>query len=242
MTKKALDILFFGAHPDDVECAAAGMILRWVAMGLRIGIVDLTAGELGSRGTAQTRFDEAAAAATMLGLTARANLGLPDGFLNPYDRDAQLKIIQTIRKYKPRAVVVNALHDRHPDHAKAADLVRQAAFLSGLIKIETVCENGAPQKAHRPSQFWHYGQDYAVQPTVVVDITAYMAKKLEVIGCYKTQFYQPDECPSLPQTPISSPEIWDLFTARAAHYGRAIGVQFGEPLTSTTPIALANLF
>lgn len=242
MTQTPLDILFFGAHPDDVECSASGMILRWVEAGRKIGIVDLTAGELGSRGTAQTRFAEAAAATKMLGLAARANLGLPDGFLNPYDREAQLKIIQVIRQYRPAAVVVNALHDRHPDHAKAAELVRQAAFLSGLIKIETICASDQPQKAHRPAQFWHYGQDYAVQPTVVIDITNYMQRKLEVIACYKTQFYQADECPNLPKTPISSPEMWELFKARAAHYGRAIGVAYGEPLTSPNPIALADLF
>jgi bacillithiol biosynthesis deacetylase BshB1 len=187
--------------------------------------------------------DEAAAATQLLGLTARTNLGLPDGFLNPYDRDAQLKIIAIIRQFKPRAVVVNALHDRHPDHAKSAELVRQAAFLSGLVKIQTICPTtNQPQAPHRPEQFWHYGQDYAVQPTVVVDITNYMQRKLDVIACYKTQFYQADECPTLPQTPISEPHMWDLFTARAAHYGRAIGVKYGEPLTAPNPIALANLF
>jgi bacillithiol biosynthesis deacetylase BshB1 len=219
-----LDILAFGVHPDDVELGCSGTILAAIAEGKKVGIVDLTRGELGTRGTADTRKTEAANAAGILGVSIRENLGLADGFFIN-DETSQRRVITMIRKYQPEIVLANAVEDRHPDHGRSAQLVADAAFLSGLRKIETIDEDRS-QAAWRPAYVFHYIQDRLLEPSFVVDITPYMDKKIESILAYTTQFYNPelDE----PQTYISSPQFLDSVKSRAAMMGKRIGVGFAE--------------
>lgn len=231
-----LDLLAFGVHPDDVELGCSGTLLASIAQGKKAGIVDLTQGELGTRGTAETRKTEAADAAKVLGVSIRENLKMADGFFQN-DEAHQRKVIEIIRRYRPEIILCNAPEDRHPDHGRSSQLVSDAAFLSGLMKIETT-DNGEPQKAWRPKYIFHYLQDRFLQPDFVFDISDYQDKKIEAVLCYKTQFHNPDL--NEPQTYISSPEFLDSVKARAMMLGKRIGVKFAEGYISSKMIGINN--
>ena len=230
------DILAFGAHPDDVELGCGGTIAKLISEGKTCVIVDLTKGELGTRGTDQTRKEEATEAAKILGVAARENLGLKDGFL-VNSEEYQLEIVKKVRKYRPEIVLANAIDDRHPDHAKAAKLVSDACFLAGLRKIETVL-NGEIQEVWRPKQIFHYIQWKHIQPEFVIDISEHLDKKLEACMAFKTQFYDPTS--KEPETPITSKDFYESLTYRAQDLGRLSGVTYAEGFTSEKLIALKN--
>lgn len=225
-----LDILAFGVHPDDVELGCAGTLLAAKAEGKKVGVIDLTGGELGTRGTKETRSIEAANAAKVMGLDIRENLGMADGFFQN-DEAHQRLVITAIRKYQPEIVLCNAPEDRHPDHGRSAKLVSDAAFLSGLRKIITKDAQGQDQEAWRPKYVFHYIQDRFIQPSFVVDISAYYEQKLEAILAYTTQFNALDD-QGEPQTYISSPQFLDSVRARALMLGKRIGVQYAEGFIS----------
>jgi bacillithiol biosynthesis deacetylase BshB1 len=233
-----LDILAFGAHPDDVELGCGATIAKEVANGKTIGIVDLTRGELGTRGTAQTRAQEAKDAARILGVTVRENLAFADGFF-VNDKTHQLEVVKMIRKYQPEIVICNAINDRHIDHGKGSQLVSDACFLSGLMKIETEY-NGMRQQQWRPKQVYHYVQWKNLEPDVVVDVSAFIETKMESVLAYKTQFYDPDS--KEPQTPISSKNFTDSIIYRARDLGRLIGVEYAEGFTVERYVAVESLF
>jgi len=233
-----LDILVIAVHPDDAELCCSGTILKHIALGKKVGIVDLTRGELGTRGTAETRDEEAADSAKILGLHARENLRLRDGFFEN-DEYHRLEVIKAIRKYKPEIILSNALEDRHPDHGRAGDLVYDAVFLSGLPKIETEVD-GEKQDAHRPRLLLQYIQDRYIKPDIIVDISEHMDKKIESIKAFKTQFYNPD-IDDL-QTYISSPEFFETVIGRSREFGKSIGATFGEGFTSRKLLGVNNLF
>ncbi|MBM7418611.1 MULTISPECIES: bacillithiol biosynthesis deacetylase BshB1 [Chryseobacterium] len=230
------DILAFGAHPDDVELGCGGTIAKLISEGKTCVIVDLTKGELGTRGTDQTRKEEATEAAKILGVVARENLGLKDGFL-VNSEEYQLEIVKMIRKYRPEIILANAIDDRHPDHAKAAKLVSDACFLAGLRKIETIL-NGEIQEVWRPKQIFHYIQWKHIQPEFVIDISEHLDKKLEACMAFKTQFYDPTS--KEPETPITSKDFYESLTYRAQDLGRLSGVTYAEGFTSEKLIALKN--
>jgi len=232
-----LDILAFGVHPDDIELSCGGTLLVEKNNGKKVGIVDLTQGELGTRGTAETRKQEAADSAKILGVDARENLSMADGFFKN-DEEHQLKVISAIRKYKPEVVICNAPSDRHPDHGRSAQLVRDASFLSGLKKIETK-DGSKDQEAWRPKYVFNYIQDRFFQPNFVVDITDVFEQKIEAIRAYKTQFYNPDS--KEPETYISSPEFLDSIIYRAKMMGKMIGVKYGEGFISEKMIGIASM-
>ena len=231
-----LDILAFGVHPDDVELGCAGTIMAAIDQGKKVGIVDLTRGELGTRGTPTTRTEEAAAAAKIMGVDIRENLDMADGFF-VNDEAHQRKIIALIRKYQPDIILANAPEDRHPDHGRSAKLVSDAAFLSGLRKIETIHE-GVTQNAWRPAYTFHYIQDRFIQPSFVIDITAYMERKMEAVLAYGTQFTGADT--SEPQTYISSPQFLETVKARALMLGKRIGVGYAEGYITEKIIGFSN--
>lgn len=231
-----IDILAIGAHPDDVELGCGGTIAKLISEGKKVGIIDLTRGELGTRGTDETRAAESAKASEILGITARENLFMKDGFLENSE-DYQLRIVKMIRKYQPEIVLCNAIEDRHPDHAKAAKLVSDACFLSGLIKIETDI-NGNKQNAWRPKQVFHYIQWKNIEPDFVVDITGFLEKKIEACLAYKTQFYDPNS--SEPITPIATKDFLESLTYRAQDLGRLSGIEYAEGFTTEKTIALKN--
>ncbi|MGY5847602.1 bacillithiol biosynthesis deacetylase BshB1 [Salegentibacter sp. HM20] len=233
-----LDILAVGSHPDDVELSCAGTIAKEIDRGKKVGILDLTRGELGTRGTAQTREAEAKAAAEILGVRVRENLEFSDGFFEN-NTAHKLEVIKVLRKYRPEIVLCNAIEDRHIDHAKGAQLVHDACFLSGLRRIETIC-NGKNQKAWRPKQVLHYIQWKNLEPDVVVDISGYIDKKLESVMAYKTQFY--DKNSAEPETPISSSNFLDSITYRARDLGRLINTEHAEGFTSARHIAVDSVF
>lgn len=222
-----LDLLAFAAHPDDVEISCSGTLLKHKELGLSIGIVDLTRGELGTRGSAELRDQEADKAAKLLGVAARENLGLRDGFFVT-DEATKRAVIETIRHYRPQIVLANAITDRHPDHGRAGQLVAEACFLAGLPKVETL-RHGQTQQAWRPRLVLHYIQDYYQTPDVVVDISPYFEQKLEVLSAYASQFYDPTS--SEPKTPISGADFFDFLRGRAKELGRPIGAQFAEGYT-----------
>ena len=231
-----LDILAFGVHPDDVELGCAGTIMAAIDQGKKVGIVDLTRGELGTRGTPTTRTQEAAAAAKIMGVDVRENLDMADGFF-ANDEAHQRKIITLIRKYQPDIILANAPEDRHPDHGRSAKLVSDAAFLSGLRKIETI-HDGEAQQAWRPAYTFHYIQDRFIQPSFVIDITAYMERKMEAVLAYGTQFTSADT--SEPQTYISSPQFLETVKARALMLGKRIGVGYAEGYITEKIIGFSN--
>jgi bacillithiol biosynthesis deacetylase BshB1 len=234
-----LDILVFAAHPDDAELGCGGTIISHVQRGKKVGIIDLTRGELGTRGTAQTRDQEAADAAQILGLSVRENMQFADGFfLN--DQAHQLAIIAKIRQYQPDIVLCNAPHDRHPDHAKGANLLVQATFLSGLQKIVTTDPQGNPQAAWRPQALYHYIQDTYLKPDFVVDISAVIEQKIAAVKAFKTQFYDPNS--SEPATYISDPRFLERIYARSLDLGKPIGFQYGEGFIAIRHIGVQNLF
>lgn len=232
-----LDILAFGAHPDDIELSCAGLLLVEKANGKKIGAVDLTEGDLGSRGSVETRYEESSNASKILDLDIRENLKLEDGFFKN-DKETQIKIITAIRKYRPEIVLCNAVEDRHPDHGRASQLVSDACFLSGLVKIQTE-ENNASQQAWRPKYVFHYIQDRYIDPDFIVDITSVFDKKLEAIKAYKTQFYNPDL--DGPETYISKPQFLDQLIGSNQVFGKKIGVVYGEGFTTRKKIGLKNL-
>ncbi|MEN0055780.1 MAG: bacillithiol biosynthesis deacetylase BshB1 [Mucilaginibacter sp.] len=234
-----LDILVLSVHPDDAELGCSGTILKHVALGKKVGIVDLTRGELGTRGSVEIREQEAAASSEILGLTIRENLGIPDGFFEN-TREYQLKVIAAIRKYQPEIILTNAYYDRHPDHARSSDLVDTSAFLAGLRKIETF-ENGEAQEAWRPKQVLHFIQDNYIKPDIIIDVTDYWDKKIASIKAFGSQFYNP-EWEGEPQTYISSPEFINVVAARAQEFGKSIQVKYAEGFTSRKILGVDNLF
>ncbi|WP_299048722.1 bacillithiol biosynthesis deacetylase BshB1 [uncultured Polaribacter sp.] len=232
-----LDILVFGAHPDDVELGCGATIAKEVASGKKVGIVDLTRGELGTRGSAELRAKEAVASAKILGVSVRENLAFADGFFTN-DKEHQLKIIEKIRKYQPEIVLCNAVDDRHIDHPKGSRLVSDACFLSGLLKIETKIE-GLVQEKWRPKQVYHYIQWKNIEPHFVIDVTGFIDKKVASVLAYGSQFFDPNS--KEPQTPISSKNFTDSVTYRARDLGRLIGVEHAEGFTSERYVAVQNL-
>ncbi|AMR33860.1 bacillithiol biosynthesis deacetylase BshB1 [Mucilaginibacter sp. PAMC 26640] len=236
-----LDILVLPVHPDDAELGCGGTILKHVALGHKVGIADLTRGELGTRGSAEIRDREAAKASEILGLTIRENLNLPDGFF-ANTKEYQLMIITAIRKYQPDIVITNAYHDRHPDHGRANELVEAAAFLSGLRKIETYTENGDLQEAWRPKQLLHFIQDRYIKPDIIIDVTEFWDKKIESIYAYGSQFHNADWNEDEPQTYISSPDFIDMIKARGREFGKSLNVTYGEGFTSAKILGVTDLF
>ena len=232
-----LDILAFGAHPDDVELGCGGTIAKEIALGKKVGIIDLTRGELGTRGSVEIRNQESANAAKILGVSVRENLDMRDGFF-VNDELHQLKIIKTLRKYKPEIVLCNAIDDRHIDHGKGSQLVSDACFLSGLIKIETENE-GKKQEAWRPKLVYHYMQWKNLVPDFVVDITGYNDKRIDAILAYSSQFYNPDS--DEPETPIASKNFLESLNYRAQDLGRLIGKDYAEGFTVERYLAVNSL-
>ena len=232
-----LDILAFGAHPDDVELGCGAVIAKEVALGKKVGIIDLTRGELGTRGTAETRDEEASNAAKILGVAVRENLRMADGFF-VNDKVHQLKVIEALRKYQPDIVLCNAIDDRHIDHGKGSKLVSDACFLSGLTKIETNVD-GKPQEKWRPKAVYHYIQWKDIEPDFVVDVSGYMNVKMESIKAYKTQFYDPNS--KEPETPITSKNFLDSLDYRARNFGRLVGTEHAEGFTVERYIAVDSL-
>ncbi len=233
-----LDILAIGAHPDDVELGCGATIAKEVKAGKKVGIIDLTRGELGTRGTAETRDKESANAAQILGVEVRENMRFADGFF-VNDKKHQLEIIKIIRKYKPDMVLCNAIQDRHIDHGKGSKLVSDACFLSGLIKIETHLNNNI-QAPWRPKHVYHYIQWQDIKPDLVVDVTGYIDKKMESVFAYKTQFY--DQNSKEPETPITSKNFSDSIEYRARDLGRLVGVDYAEGFTAERYVAVDTLF
>ena len=232
-----LDILVFGAHPDDAELGAAGTIAKEVSKGKKVGIVDLTRGELGTRGSAEIRDQEAEASKNILGVVIRENLGFRDGFF-VNDEKHQLEVIKIIRKYKPELVLCNAINDRHIDHAKGSELVSHACFLSGLVKIETTLD-GAVQEKWRPKLVYHYIQWKNLTPDFAVDISQFIEKKTEAILAYSSQFHDPNS--KEPETPISSKTFIESVRYRAQDLGRLIGVDYAEGFTVERMLAVDSL-
>lgn len=230
-----LDILVMAAHPDDAELACSGTIVSQIQQGKKVGIVDFTRGELGTRGTPEIRIAESAASTAILGIHARENLGIRDGFFRN-DEESQLKLIQVIRKYQPDIVLANALEDRHPDHGKGAQLAIDACFLSGLRKIETQDERGNPQAAWRPKHVFHYIQDRYIKPDFVIDISAHWDIKEQSIRAFKSQFFDPNS--TEPDSYISSPDFLEFIRARSMEMGHKIGVKYGEGYQSQRTMGL----
>lgn len=233
-----LDILAIGAHPDDVELGCGATLAKEIHSGKKVGILDLTRGELGTRGSADIREYESLEAARILGVSFRLNLGLADGFFMN-DKKSQMEIIKIVRKYKPEIVLCNAIEDRHIDHGKGSSLASDSCFLSGLRKIETHVE-GVIQEPWRPKNVYHYIQWNNVHPDVVVDVSGYLDKKLAAVFSYKSQFHQKDT--EEPETPISSTNFRDSITYRAQDMGRIIGVSHGEGFTAERYVAVESLF
>ncbi|WP_375324304.1 bacillithiol biosynthesis deacetylase BshB1 [Flagellimonas sp. GZD32] len=234
-----LDILVFGAHPDDAELGAGATIAKEVANGKKVGIVDLTRGELGTRGSAEIRDQEAANAAKILGVAVRENMEFADGFF-VNDKEHQLELIKIIRKYRPEIVLCNAIDDRHIDHAKGSKLVSDACFLSGLMKIDTKMDGDDEwQEAWRPKVVYHYIQWKSLEPDFVVDVSEFIAQKTEAIMAYSSQFYDPNS--DEPETPISSKNFTDSVNYRARDLGRIVGVEYAEGFTVERFIAVDSL-
>jgi len=249
-----VDLLAISAHPDDVEVAAGGTLLRHVALGHSVALLDLTQAELSTRGTVDQRAAEAQQAADILGAVAREQVGLPDGFFTA-DQASLLKLVAWIRYFRPEIVLANALDDRHPDHKRAAELVTQAVFLAGLVKVETHQVQRAPAFAGwddsepafeaasdpwRVKAVYHYQQDRVCKPDFLVDISPYMDQKMDAIRAYRSQFYQPD-CTD-PETPISCPSFFEALRGRNATFGRQIGTEYAEAFTVARAVGVRDLF
>ena len=233
-----VDILAIGVHPDDVELSCSGTILKHIAAKKKVGILDLTRGELGTRGTPEIRSKEAKKAAKVLGISFREQLNMADGrFVN--DDKHQIQLIEKIRQYKPEIVLCNAIDDRHPDHGRSAKLVADACYYSGLTKIITK-QGKKNQEAWRPKAVYHYVQDNYMHPDLVMDITKFMDKKMEAIRAFESQFYDPNS--KEPMTAISGPEFLEFVRAKASIFGRIIGVRYGEGFTTNRAIGVNSLF
>jgi len=233
-----LDLLVFAVHPDDAELGCSGTILKHIALGKKVGIVDFTRGELGTRGTVATRNQEAADSAKIMGLHARENLDFRDGFFQN-DEAHQLELIKMVRKYQPEIILTNAQHDRHPDHGRACDLANDAIFLAGLRKIETTLD-GKAQEAYRPRLVLQYIQDRYITPDIIIDVSDFWEQKIAAIKAFKTQFNSPGD--DEPQTYISTPAFLESVIARAREMGKNIGAEYGEGFTSTKLLGVENLF
>lgn len=234
-----LDILIFAVHPDDAELGCSGTILKHKAAGKKVGVIDLTRGELGSRGSAEIRDKEALDAAAIMDLDIRENLAMRDGFFT-HDEQHLLQVVRKIRQYQPAIVIGNAFTDRHPDHGRASKLINDAVFLSGLVKIRTELD-GVPQQQWRPDILLHFIQDTYIKPDILIDVTEFWDKKMESIHAYKTQFYSPDYDEEN-QTYISNPDFVKAVEARARDYGKSIGVRFAEGFTSSKLLGVESLF
>ncbi|MEH6306530.1 bacillithiol biosynthesis deacetylase BshB1 [Olivibacter sp. CPCC 100613] len=235
-----LDILVITVHPDDAELGCSGTILKHVALGKKVGVVDLTRGELGTRGTVESRAEEAAESSALLGLSIRENLGLRDGFFKNEEYE-QLELIKAIRKYQPEIIIGNALYDRHPDHGRAGELINDSCFLSGLRRIET--KSGESYQApHRPRLLLQLIQDQYIKPDIVVDVSDYWDKKLASIRAFKSQFFNENYDTEEPQTYISNPAFLKVIEARAIEYGKYIGAKYAEGFTCRRLLGVDNLF
>lgn len=233
-----LNILAFAAHPDDVELACSGTLAKHAEMGEDVGIIDLTEGEMGTRGTPEIRLNEAAISADILGLKVRENLGFDDTFFKN-DLAHQTEIVKKIRQYQPDIILANAISDRHPDHARASNLISESVFLAGLKKFETTDDNGNAQEAYRPSKVYHYIQSLPIKPDFVVDVSQQWDKKMKSVKAYASQFHKPgsDE----PETYISSPRFMKMIEARAMEFGQIIGVDYAEGFTVERYLGLKDL-
>jgi bacillithiol biosynthesis deacetylase BshB1 len=235
-----LDILVMAAHPDDAELSCSGTILSYIAQGKKVGIVDFTRGEMGTRGTPEIRLQESNDATKILGLHARENLGLADGFFQN-DQASQLILMEVIRRYRPEIVLANALEDRHPDHGKGAKLAIDACFLSGLRMIHTIDSHSkSEQAAWRPKHVYHYIQDRYLEPDFVIDISEHWETKEQSIRAFKSQFFDPTS--KEPNSYISSPDFLSFIQARAQEMGHKIGVKYGEGFQSQKTMQVKNLF
>lgn len=237
-----IDIIAFGVHPDDVELGCSGTLLKHISLGYKVGLIDLTRGELGTRGSADIRTKEAQEAAKGLHAEFRVNLDMADGFFQDSPEN-QLKLIQVIRRFKPKLVLLNAVKDRHPDHGRAAKMVQDACFYSGLSKISTSF-NQVDQEVWRPQNVYHYIQDYNLKPDFVVDITGFMEEKIALVKTFKSQFYLPSSNEYLKEkkTPISGADFLEFLYAKARSYGREAGFTFAEGFTCVRTPGLQNLF
>ena len=234
-----VDVLAIAAHPDDIEMTCAGTILSLVAQGKTVAGIDLTKGELGTRGTPEIRAQEAQEGSRIMNLVARENMGFRDGFFRN-DEEHQLALIPLIRHYKPTIVLTNTPDDRHPDHGRAAELVTEACFYAGLRQIKTVGKDGTPQEAHRPTYVYSFIQDRALKPDFVVDITPYWEQKIAAIKAYKSQFFDPDS--PEPQSYISGEAFMKFLEARTREHGHMIGAEFGEGFVTRRMLGVQNLF
>jgi bacillithiol biosynthesis deacetylase BshB1 len=232
-----LDFLAFGAHPDDVELGCGATIAKLVSQGKKVGIVDLTRGELGTRGSAEIRTKETKEASKILGITIRENMDFKDGFFRN-DEEHQLKIIQVIRKYQPDFVFCNAPDDRHIDHPKGSQLIVEASFLSGLTKINTDDSSGNAQKQWRPKNIYHYIQWKNLDPDFIFDVSGFHNTKMDAVKCYSSQFYDPKS--KEPETPISTKNFMDFVQSRANDFGRLIGVEHGEGFISNRKLGFSS--
>lgn len=235
-----LDLLAIGAHPDDVELSCSGTIISEIKRGKKAGILDLTQGELGTRGTVETRYAEAAAAAAIMGVAVRENLQFRDGFFRN-DEEHQLALVRALRKYRPDIVLANSTEDRHPDHGRAGRLIADAAFLSGLRKLETKDDEGRPQEHWRPRYVLHYLQDWYHNPALVVDITDVFEQRMKAIAAYGTQFNTKPSDAGDPQTYISTPDFFEGIKARARLMGKRIGVKYAEGYITEKNIGIRSL-
>jgi len=240
MPDTKLDLLAIGVHPDDVELGCSGTIINEIRNGKKVGVLDLTEGELGSRGTIETRYAEAAKAAMVMGVSVRENLKMRDGFFKN-DEEHQRKLIIAIRKYQPEIIITNSLSDRHPDHGRAARLTSDSCFLSGLRKVETNNEHGEAQEPWRPKYLFHYIQDRYHEPDFIIDITDVFEQRMEAIKSYTTQFYNPDNEDDGPQTYISTSAFLESVMARARVIGKKIGVEYGEGFNTEKILGIKNL-
>jgi bacillithiol biosynthesis deacetylase BshB1 len=234
-----LDILAVAVHPDDVELGCSGTLMMEKLQGKKVGVVDLTRGELGTRGTPELREQEAGKAATIMQLDARENLGMADGFFKNDEKNQRL-LIRAIRKYQPEIILASALNDRHPDHGRAGHLIADACFLSGLRKVETVDQEGMPQIQWRPKYVFHFIQDRYHEPAFVYDVTAVFERKLDSIRAYSSQFHSAEYKENEPQTYISTPEFLNSIIGRHQMFGKMIGVSFAEGFTTEKMIGIRN--
>jgi bacillithiol biosynthesis deacetylase BshB1 len=234
-----LDILVFASHPDDAELSCSGTIALHVNKGRKVGVIDLTQGELGTRGTTEIRKEEAARSSEILGLTIRENLMMPDGFFD-LSRDNILLIAATVREFQPGIVLANAIHDRHPDHGRAAKLVEEGCFYSGLRKIKITGPDKKPLEAWRPMAVYHYIQSEYIDPDLIVDISGYWDTKIRSIKAFKTQFFNPGS--EEPETFISKPGFLEFIESRCKMWGHMIGTSHGEGFTVNRKIGVRNLF
>ena len=237
MVEKKLDILAIGVHPDDIELGCGATVLKQISLGNKVGFLDLTQGELGTRGNAEIRLQESEAARAYAKAEVRINLGMADGFFQNTPEN-KMKIIEVIRRFQPNVVLANATHDRHPDHGNASKMIYEACFLSGLMKIKTTYDNELQSK-WRPRKIFNFIQDYDIKPDVVVDVTDFMDQKIEFVLQYKSQFYDPDSTEE--DTPISSPEFMEKLKGRAIEHGRRIGVRYGEGFTCRDFIGVRDI-